>query len=138
MNPNKPHLLPPDMALKVFNAAKARGLDVRNLTPGQYRELALSVRTVSQKVVDGFTAIESRVATNNKIGWRHVPLTIFNERKAICESNPCGTFGQLAGALPVCHSCNCADKFLDSKWKDPRQKCPKGHWGRYKPEKEGT
>lgn len=124
------------MTLKVFALAKKRGLDVRNLSPAEYRQLALDVRSVKQKVVDGVTAIESRVATSKAVGWRVVPLTIYNERRTNCETNECGSFGLLAGGIPVCHACNCSDKFLDSKWKDARQKCPKGRWHRHKPEKE--
>jgi hypothetical protein len=133
MSTPKQHLLPPDMTLKIFALAKARGLNVRQLTPEQYRQLALDIRSVKQKVLDGITAVESRVATNNVVGWRVVPLNVYEERKAKCESNTCGSFGQLADALPVCHACNCSDKFLDSKWRDSKQRCPKGHWDRHKP-----
>ena len=116
----------PSMALKVFAEAKRRGLDVRSLTPAQYTELALSVRSIKQAVVDTATAAESLVATT--LGLRNVSLEQFNHRKTTCESNTCGGFGRLSGNQPVCHHCSCRSKFLEAKWKDRRQACPKGLW----------
>jgi hypothetical protein len=116
----------PSIALKVFAEAKRRGIDVRALTPAQYTEIALSVRTIKQAVVDAATAAESVVATT--LGYRKLSLEQINARKSTCESNKCGGFGRLAGGQPVCHLCSCNSKFLEAKWKDPRQACPRGLW----------
>jgi len=105
------------------------GQGLRDLSPGHYRRAAIAVRPGREKVVDGFTAVESLVATtiNPK---RVVPLHVAGSNRSICENCPDGLFALLRFDKPACtHTrCNCSDRWLESKWKDRRHKCPAGYW----------
>ena len=59
---------------------------------------------------------------------RIMPDHIVGENQSICEACPDGLFAHLCGGKPVCTQCNCSDKFLEAKWKDPKQMCPRGYW----------
>lgn len=110
---------------QILKLATEKGFDPANLTPAQYSKLAIEVRSVPDLLKDGVTAIESRMATT--LGLRNVSEEKVADNKRICESNACGFFG-LLGAVAVCKDCNCSGKFLEAKWIDKNQSCPRGFW----------
>jgi len=103
------------------------GEPCQNLTAGKYRKAATAIRPMRKKVSDGMTAAESRVATS-RFGWRRVPAEVAQENEDICRACPNGKFMVLKGGEPVCNICQCSAKWLEAKWKDPKQRCPYGHW----------
>jgi hypothetical protein len=102
------------------------GEDVSGLKPSQYRKAAVAIRPGRQAAKDIVTAVESRVSTTLKL--RVVPQEIIDRNVKICRSCPSGKYTEIRGGKPVCKTCSCNGKWLESKWKDPRQKCPEGHW----------
>jgi len=60
------------------------------------------------------------------LGINVVSLTVVEENKSVCKSNLCGKYRELKNkrVWPVCDSCNCGGKLLESKWKDGKEHCP--------------
>lgn len=118
-----------DVNAEILEYAAKRGwpsTSIRDLTPSQYRRAAVAVRPMKRRIIDGATAIESRLATST--GLRRVPEHVAEANAAICEQCPKGYFALLRGGKPACTKCNCASKWLDAKWHDPKQYCPYGLW----------
>lgn len=123
-----------DNQLKIIEAAKARGWDPSNLSPAQYRALAIAVRLPHQVVSDGAKALVSR--SKAVLSINQVPIEKAAENKAVCAQNECGKFrtmvmvSRLKGQPPMqiprhaCDACNCASKWLDAKWSDASESCP--------------
>ena len=112
--------------LEIIKRATQEGLNPANLSPSQYRRLAIAVRTPEDLARDAAAAVTSRVLTS--MGIRTVSLEQFNHVKSICESNPCQKFKRLSNGEPACLRCQCSGKFLNSKWRDKKGKCPEGLW----------
>ncbi len=57
-------------------------------------------------------------------------ISVEDEKKNVdvCAACPDGKYRVLSDGAPVCEACGCSGKFLKSKWIDPAQKCPNGHW----------
>lgn len=117
--------------LQVQNEARKQGRDLATLTENEYFVLAMRVRTSRQKVVDTGKVVANKVRTSF-LGWV-VPAEVLEERKRICRTNECGSYGHLSADTEVCHACNCSGKRLASKLSDPNESCPltPPRWGRF-------
>ncbi len=111
-----------DHQLAIIRAAKDKGLDPSRLSPSQYRALALEVRTASEKVADGTSAIISRGLTGLKL--RVVPTIVAEQNASVCRENRCGKYRKFDDGSEACDACNCQGKWLQSKWRDAREHCP--------------
>lgn len=120
----------PDQQMR--EEAVKRGWNPDDLSLGQYRKLALAIRPATKIASDVWRAGNSVVATTLKL--RVVPLEQWQGNKAICEACPSKMFVMLKGVAPACNACQCAGRrFLEAKWKDPKEFCPKKHWDNRKP-----
>jgi len=108
--------------LDILKEAKRRGWNGSRLTAAQYTKCAFHVRSLKEKVADGSKALGSRLATTTRMRVVSLPQAMNNQRQ--CETNECGRFDTLADGEPVCRECNCAGKYLRSKWKDAKYFCP--------------
>lgn len=106
--------------LAVYRYAKARKKDPSQLTSAELQQIALAVRTVGGKIVDGSKAVFSRAKTS--LGFQ-VPLPIYHERKARCESNRCGYLMRSVEGHIVCGHCGCGGEFMESVLKDAKEAC---------------
>jgi hypothetical protein len=113
---------------KMKDLAEERGLgrDLSKLKASEYRSLAIAVRPKVQRVKDAGRAIASRGLTT--IGLRVIPEHIARRNEGVCRACPDGKFVELADGAAACNACNCSDKYLEAKWRDRAQACPRGHW----------
>lgn len=128
-----------DKQLDIINAAKARGWDAANLSPAQYRALAIDVRSTSELARDSVRALASKA--KNLVGVGQVSPAKVAENSAVCQSNRCERFRllntqqrtfdaegrpvvKITSQRPACDACNCSNKFLEAKWADNTQECP--------------
>lgn len=120
-----------DHQLAILELARKEGIDLNRASEATYRRLALKVRTLAEKGADIGRASTSMVATTIRL--RVVNNEIAKENEEICRKNECGKFRLLEDKkhrqeVPACDACNCSGKWLRSKWKDAKEKCPIGRW----------
>lgn len=115
-----------DHQLKILDAAKRLGWDAANLSPAQYRHLSISVRSADELIRNAATAGASRLRT--AIHLKVVSAEKSKDNAGICAGNRCGRYRLLkvlkGNPQPACDACNCAGKWLNSKWRDSTQHCP--------------
>lgn len=102
------------------------GDNLSALDPTQYQDLAIAVRPMTKVIVDGSAALASVALTS--MGLRIVPEIAAASNERICRNCPRGMFRELRNGEPACDICQCADKYLRSKWKDKKGHCPHGYW----------
>lgn len=112
---------------KIVQLARQYGLNPGNLTTEQYTRFSLMARTTVREKIEAATAAGASLARTRLLGMKVTP-EVAASNKAVCEKCPDKQYRMLADNSPACGACGCSGRFLISKWVDPMQACPKGHW----------
>ena len=111
--------------LKVLQLARARGLDPATMDLQTWKALQIEARGVREILRDGAKAVTTRASVIMSLNV--VSDEKYAQNEAICQTNQCG-FYNVKNGEPVCMKCGCSEKWLKSKMKSKRQKCPVGLW----------
>lgn len=128
-----------DHQLAILKLAREQGI-TGNIPPATYRLLSLQVRGPVELAKDATRAVVSRTLTG--LSLRVVSDEKAAANEATCRKNDCKRFRELrpkkgGSPMPACDACNCAGKWLNSKWKDASESCPLGLWDNQE-EKSGS
>lgn len=112
--------------MTALSVERGWGDNLSMLDPVKYQALAIAVRPITERIVDGAAALTSVALTSR--GVRIVPEIQAASNERICRQCPRGMFRELRNGEPACDVCQCADKYIRSKWKDKHGHCPHGYW----------
>lgn len=104
--------------LRIVELARKHGLDPANLSGAEHRRLAFLAHDKKARAAVAATASLARTRLLKLVVLRSVEAA--NERE--CAACPRQRF--LADGTEVCDACTCSGALLESKRKDPKQKCP--------------
>lgn len=115
----------------IMKEIKARGKDPSDLSPAEFAEISLKVRSPEERA----KAVMEASASFIKTRIFTVPLPIYWQRREACEANTCGKLVHLKGEKAACLSCGCGGALLeDVKWWDAAKECPLKVWSKYVPQ----